>query len=153
MKNNSKFSFILIGISSVIVVLFLPFGVHIDLGPGPSSILSMVWEIPLEPSWYSVRYFSAFQYFFVYSFFRLLFFLEIGFLFVGKFSKLRFFLIGLISELIPLALSIPAALILNSQGENLSPIIFPIPLLLIFDLTLIWFINKKGNNIVSDITA
>ena len=117
MKNNSKILLVPIGILSVIVVLFLPFGIHIDLGPGSNSIVSMVWEIPLEPSWYSIRYFSAFQYFLIYCFFRLVFFLEIGLLFVGRYNKQRFFLIGLISELIPLGLSIPAALILNSQGE------------------------------------
>ncbi len=51
------------------------------------------------------------------------------------------------SELIPLILSIPAMLILNSQGENLTPIIFPVPLLLIFDLTLITFINRFDLNL------
>jgi hypothetical protein len=49
------------------------------------------------------------------------------------------FLIGLISELIPLVVSIPALFTLNSQGENLNPIIFPIPFLLAFALFLIWY--------------
>jgi len=147
MKKNSLLSSILIGISSIIIVFFLPFGIHIDLGPGPNSLISMVWEIPFTPAWYSIRFFSAFQFFLIYCFFRLFFLLEIFLFFLGKFNKIRFFLIGLMSELIPLILSIPAMLILNSQGENLTPIIFPVPLLLIFDLTLITFINRFDLNL------
>ena len=55
-------------------------------------------------------------------------------------------MIGIISELIPLVLSIPALYILNAQGDNLYPIIFPIPILLLFDL-IIAFISFRRQNI------
>ena len=55
-------------------------------------------------------------------------------------------MIGIISELIPLVLSIPAMYILNAQGDNLHPIIFPIPILLLFDL-IIAFTSFKKNSI------
>ncbi|MFX0151119.1 MAG: hypothetical protein ACFFAJ_10090 [Candidatus Hodarchaeota archaeon] len=146
MKRNSLPSSLLIGILSVFVVFFLPFGVHIDLGPGPNSLISMVWEIPFESAWYSIRFFSALRFYSEYCLFRLVFLFEIFLFFIGKYSKKRIFFIGLIGESIPLLLSIPAMFILNSQGENLEPIIFPLPILLIFDLALIFFINRFDLN-------
>ncbi len=138
---------ILIVILTILVVFFLPFGVQIDLAPqGPNSLVSMVWEIPLEPAWYSIRYFSAFQYYFSYCFFRIFFMIDIFLLFIGKINKKRFFLIGIISEIIPLMIAIPSMFILNSHGDNLYPIIFPIPFLLIFDLILGILANRLGVN-------
>ena len=137
---------LLILILSIVVIFFLPFGVHIDLGPGPNSLISMIWEISLEPSWYTIRFFSAIQYFLNYCVFRFIFLLEIILLLFNKSNRLRFILIGVISELIPLVLSIPAMYILNAQGDNLLPIIFPIPILLLFDL-LIAFTSFKSKNI------
>jgi hypothetical protein len=42
-----------------------------------------------------------------------------------------------------LIISIPASFILNSQGDNLIPIIWPIPFLLIFDLILVQVFKRK----------
>ncbi len=133
-----RFIAITIGILTILVVFFLPFGIHIDLGPGPNSIVSLVWEVPLSQAWYSIRFFTAFQYYLVFCFFRLIFVVDIFLLLVGRFNKKRFISIGVISELIPLALSIPALFILNSQGDNLFPIIFPIPFLMILDLFIVF---------------
>jgi hypothetical protein len=140
-----RYTSILILVISILVIFFLPFGIHIDLGPGPNSLISMIWEIPFEPAWYSIRYFSAFQYYIFYCFFRFFFLLEVILLLTNKYNRTRFILIGVISELIPLMVSIPALFILNSQGENLLPIIFPIPFLLVFDILLVIFksINIK----------
>ncbi|MFX1527486.1 MAG: hypothetical protein ACFFB4_07920 [Promethearchaeota archaeon] len=132
----------IIAVFAILVVFFTPFGLHIDLGPGPNSIISMVWEIPLSPAWYSIRIFSAFQYYLLYCFFRVIFLVEIFLLIIGKYNMKRFILIGFISEMIPLILSLPAMFILNSQGENLYPIIFPLPFLMIFDIILVFFINR-----------
>jgi hypothetical protein len=140
---------IIIGILTILVVFFVPFGVQIDLGPGPNSILSMVWEVPLSPAWYSIRFFSAFQYHFEFCFFRLVFLFSVILLIIGRYNKKWFISIGAISELIPLVLSIPALFILNEQGDNLFPIIFPIPFLLIFDLILVFFVNRLNFNDVN----
>lgn len=144
-----RISSIIIVILSVLIVFVLPFGIHLDLGPGPNSLISMVWEIPLDPAWYTIRFFSAFRYYFSYCFFRLFFLLEIILLIFNKYNRIRFILIGAISELIPLLLSIPALYILNSQGNNMFPIIFPIPFLFIFDifLALIFLKKRDINNI------
>ena len=145
MKRNFS---IIIGILTFLIVFLLPFGIHIDLGPGPNSLISMVWDIPFEPAWYSIRFFSAFQYYFAYCFFRIFFVIDIFLLFIGKFNKMRFFLIGIISEIIPLVIAIPSMFILNSHGDNLNPIIFPIPFLMIFDLIIILLANRlKINNV------
>ena len=139
---NQKFLLIFIGILSIIIVFVVPFGYHVDLGPGPDTLLAMIWEVPLEPAMYIIRFFSAFQYRIEYCFFRFFFILEIILLYFGKFNRIRFILVGVISELIPLILSIPASFILNEQGDNLIPIIWPLPFLLIFDLILIYLVNK-----------
>jgi hypothetical protein len=135
---------IIIGILTILVVFFLPFGIHIDLGPGPNSIVSIVWEVPLTPAWYSIRFFSAFLYYFEYSFFRLFFVVYVILLMIGKFNKKRFILIGLISELIPLALAIPSTFILNVQGDNLHAIIYPIPILMTLDLIIVYLSHQLG---------
>jgi hypothetical protein len=133
---------IIIGVLTILVVFFLPFGIQIDLGPGPNSIISMVWEIPLDPAWYSIRFFSAFLYHFEFCFFRLVFLLSVILLIIGRYNKKLFISIGAISELIPLVLSIPALFILNSQGDNLFTIIFPILFLMVFDLSLVFLADR-----------
>ncbi len=135
---------IIIGLFTILVVFFVPFGVMIDLGPGPNSIVSMIWEVPLTPAWYSIRFFSAFLYYFEYIFFRLIFVVYVVLLMIEKFNKKQFILIGVISELIPLALAIPSTFILNVQGDNLHVIIYPIPILMIFDLIIVFLINQLG---------
>ena len=80
---------IIIGILSIIIVFFAPFGYQMDLGPGPNSIISMIWEVPLQPAWYSIRFFSAIQYHFAYCFFRIFFIFEIFLIFKGKFNKIQ----------------------------------------------------------------
>jgi len=142
---------LLIGISAILIVFFLPFGIHIDLGPGPNSIISMFWEVPLNPAWYSIRFFSAFRYYLAYCFFRIFFLADLFLLILGKFNKVRFLLIAFISEIIPLTISIPAMYIINAQGENLIAIILPIPILFTFALTLFFLRNRLDFNKISKI--
>ncbi len=141
--SNQRLKIIIVGILSILVVFIIPFGYQMDLGPGPNSILSMVWEVPLTPAWYSIRFFSAFQYHFMYCFFRIFFLIEVILFFKGKFNEIRFISVGVISELIPLIISIPATFILNSHGDNLIVIIWPIPFLLIFDIILVQLIKRE----------
>jgi hypothetical protein len=140
---NQRLRYLIVAILSFLVVFIIPFGYQVDLGPGPNSILSMVWEVPLTPAWYSIRFFSAFQYHFEYCFFRIFFLIEVFLYFKGKFNKIRFILVGVISELIPLIISIPATFILNSHGDNLIVIIWPLPFLLIFDIILVQLIKRE----------
>ncbi|MGD8545227.1 MAG: hypothetical protein PVH12_03525 [Candidatus Bathyarchaeota archaeon] len=123
----------LIGVLAILVVFFLPFGFMIDLAPqGPNSIVSMFWEIQFRPAGYSVRFFSAFRYYFGYCFFRFFVLFDVFLLLNGRYNKKRLHALGIISEIIPLTLAIVSTFIRNAQGDNLHPIIFPIPFLLIF---------------------
>ena len=142
-----RYIIIISGILTILVVFLLPFGIMIDLAPqGPNSIVSMIWEVPLSPAWYSIRFFSAFLYYFDFVFFRLVFVIYVLLLIIGKYNKIQFLLIGIISEIVPLVLSIPRIFIRNSDGDNLFIIIFPIPILLIFDLILVILANRLGVN-------
>ncbi len=144
MKRNIS---IIIGILTILVVFFLPFGIMIDLAPqGPNSIVSMIWEVPLNPAWYSIRFFSAFQFYFEFCVFRLIFVIYVFLIIVGKYNynKKWFILSGAFSELIILVLSIPRIFIRNSQGDNLFVIIFPIPFLMIFDLIIVFSASRLG---------
>ena len=144
-----RYIIIISGILTILVVFLLPFGIMIDLAPqGPNSIVSMIWEVPLSPAWYSIRFFSAFLYYFDFVFFRLVFVIYVLLLIIGKYNKIQFLLIGIISEIVPLVLSIPRIFIRNSHGDNLFPIIFPIPFLMIFDFMLVLLQNRlKFNNL------
>ncbi|MFX1550808.1 MAG: hypothetical protein ACFFB9_10630 [Promethearchaeota archaeon] len=138
---------IMIGILTILVVFFLPFGIMIDLAPqGPNSIVSMIWEVPLSPAWYSIRFFSAFQYYFDFCVFRLIFVIYVFLLIIGKYkyNKKWFILSGAISELFTLVLSIPRIFILNEHGDNLFIIIFPIPFLMILDLFIVFSAGRLG---------
>jgi hypothetical protein len=137
-KKSAIISFIII--LTAIIVFLTPFGYHIDLGPGPNYITAIIWDYSTE---YNIRYFVALRYYTEFYIFRIvLLFISIRFLF-GKISKKWMLITAGLTELIPLILSIPASILLNSQGENLSPIIIPIPILLAFIITLIIITNKK----------
>ena len=139
---------ILMIVISFIVVLFIPFGIQIDLGPGPDSLVSIFWEIPLQPAWYTIRFFTGFQYYFLFCFFRIFVLICFLFLIFGKFNWNFLIPLAVISELIPLALSIPAFFILNPEGDNLYHIIVPIPILLAYIWMLMHLIRKKDEEII-----
>ena len=121
-KKRTIVSFIIL--LTIIIVFLTPFGYHIDLGPGPNSIIAIIWDYSTE---YNIRYFVALRYYFEFYIFRIiLLFVLTGFL-LGKISKKWILITAGIAELIPLILSIPASIFLNSEGENSSPIIFPYP--------------------------
>jgi len=144
-----RYILIITGILTILLVFLLPFGITIDLAPqGPNLLVSMIWEVPLDPTSWSIRFFVALLYYFDFIFFRLVFVIYVLRLMVGKYSKKQFLIIGIISEIFPIVLSIPRFFIRNSQGDNLFVIIFPIPSLIIFDLTLILLQNRlKFNNV------
>ena len=126
-------------IISILIVLLAPFGYHIDLGPGPNSITAIFWDYS---TYYSFRYLVALRYYVEFYFFRFAVLYGIVRFLQGKMSKKWLTILALIAELIPLIISIPASLILNSEGENLSPIIISIPILLIFVIIVAYFFPK-----------
>ena len=144
-----RYILIITGILTILLVFLLPFGMTIDLAPqAPNLLVSMIWEVPLGPTSWSIRFFVALIYYWDFIFFRLVFVIYVLRLMVGKYSEKQFLIIGIISEIAPLVLSIPRFFILNSQGEGLFVIIYPIPSLIIFDLILVYLQNRvKFNNV------
>ena len=130
---------IIIGLLSIIIGVLAPYGYHIDLGPGPNSIIAMIWEYS---TYYSFRYFSPLRYYVEFYLFRIVVLYNIFRFLQEKTSTKRVIIVAIINEVIPLILSIPGVLILNSEGENLRPIIISIPILLLFDLFVVYIFPK-----------
>lgn len=124
---------------SILIVLLAPFGYHVDLGPGPNSITAMLWEYS---TYYSFRYLVALKYYPQFYIFRIVILYAIIRFLGEKLSRKWLIILGVIGELIPLILSIPASLILNSDGDNLAPIIISIPLLFVL-VIVVAFIYPK----------
>lgn len=122
---------------SILVVFFAPYGFHLDWGPGPNNIMAILWDIS---EYFGFQIFESLEYF-IYYFFRIVVLYEIIRFLLEKISQKRLILMSGIAELIPLLISIPGALILNSEGENYIPIIISIPTLILFVLLLVWIFS------------
>ena len=138
LKRKSLISLFII-IITILIVLLAPFGYHIDLGPGTNSITAMLWEFS---TYYSFRYLVALRYYPQFYFFRIVILYAIIRFLREKLSRKWLIILGIIGELIPIILSIPASLILNADGDNLAPIIVSIPLLLVY-VIVVAFIYPK----------
>lgn len=134
MMAKNQYILFFIGFLSLIIVLLMPYGFHIDLGPGPNSLMAILWEYWALSI---IRWFTVLEYI-LYYFFR---FITIYYLIryiLDKASLKKTIIMGIINELIPLLISIPAVLILNQDGENYIPIVIPIPTLLVFHLSVVY---------------
>lgn len=134
MMAKNQYNLFFIGFLSLIIVLLAPYGFHIDLGPGPNSLMAILWEYWTLSI---IRWFTVLEYV-PYYFFR---FITIYYLIryiLDKASLKKTIIMGIINELIPLIISIPAVLILNQDGENYIPIVIPIPTLLVFHLSVVY---------------
>jgi hypothetical protein len=143
MKSKNQFHLLFIGFISLVIVLLTPYGFHIDLGPGPNSLMAILWE-------YSdlsiIRWFTVLEYVPFY-FFRFIAIYYLMRYIMDKISLKKTIIMGVISEIIPLLISIPAVLILHQDGENYIPIMISIPILLIFHLSVVSIFQsiKKDN--------
>ncbi len=140
---KNQYTLIIIGFLSLIIVLLTPYGFHIDLGPGPNSLMAILWEY-----WdlSIILWFTVLEYV-PYYFFR---FITIYYLIryiLDKATLKRTIIMGIISEIIPLLISIPGVLILDPSGHNYIPIMISIPILLVFHLSLVYtFYFLKGSS-------
>ncbi|MEJ2248249.1 MAG: hypothetical protein P8Y70_08835 [Candidatus Lokiarchaeota archaeon] len=134
---------VLIGIITFIIVFLIPYGYHIDLGPGPDSIQAIIWEIYGIGNGHFLRFTPLTRIYFEYNFFRYISFFGVIFYYLFNFKKIYIILISIIGELIPLLFCIPAFFVLNEDGENLIPIILPILILLMFVLLIVFTSPNK----------
>ena len=131
---------VVIFIIGIIIVFIFPYGYHVDLGPGPNGLMAITWEFPETQN--SILLFSALEYF-IYYLYRLVVLNAIWKFSRGQMTWKRLIRHGLIAELIPVLISIPGALYLNSDGENYIPIMIPIPFLLLFTVLLVIYKRKS----------
>jgi len=129
---------ILIIIASLIVVFLIPYGYHIDLGPGPDAIQAIIWEIYGLGDDVIFRLTIPSRIYIEYNFFRYAVLIGIIIYYFLNCRRMYILIVAIIGELIPLIISIPGFFILNETGDNLIPIIIPIPSLLAFILMLIF---------------
>ena len=148
MGNTSKllsknhYTLFIICIISILVIFLTPYGFSIDLGPGPNSLMAILWEYR---NLSILRWFTVLEYV-PYYFFR---FIAVYYLirYISDVVSIKKTIIMvIISELIPLLISIPGILFLNSEGENFIPIMISIPILLLYNVILIFtFSHRKIN--------
>ena len=142
MVTKNQYLLIFIGFLSLIIIFLTPYGFHIDLGPGPNSLMAILWEYrDLEV----FRWFTVLEYFPYYIFRFITLYYIIKYI-TSVVSKKKAIMMAIVSELIPLLLSIPGALFLNSDGENYIPIMISIPILLIYNLIVIFTFSKINLN-------
>lgn len=138
---KSSFSFrtrILMAVIGAIIVFIFPYGYHVDLGPGPSGFMAILWELPefqVLPEYPGIMPLTALEYF-IYYLYRLVVLYAIWKYFLVEMDSKRLVRHGIISELIPVLISVPGMLILDSSGHNYIPIMVPIPFLLLYCLLL-----------------
>ena len=142
MLSKNKYMLYTIGIISLIVIFLTPYCFEIDLGPGPNRFLAILWEYRGLDGF---RWFTVFQYVPIY-FFRFVALFYVMRYLKGIVSKKRATIMTIVSELIPLLFAIPGVLFLNSDGENYIPITISIPILLIYNLILIFTFSKINLN-------
>lgn len=135
---------LIIIILGIVIVFILPYGYHVDLGPGPSGFMAITWELPEFPVYqdYSgIMLLTSLEYF-IYYLYRLVVLYAIWKTSLGLMKPKRLVTHGLASELVPVLISIPGALFLNSEGENYIPIMIPIPFLFLYCVFLALYITK-----------
>ncbi|MFW9892140.1 MAG: hypothetical protein ACFFFO_08060 [Candidatus Thorarchaeota archaeon] len=119
---------------AIIIVFVLPYGYHVDLGPGPNGFMAILWELPefqVLPEYPGIMPLTALEYF-IYYLYRLVVLYAIWKFSLGMMKQKRLLTHGILSELIPILISIPGILILDPSGHNYIPIMIPIPILVFY---------------------
>ena len=144
-----NFKIILGTILIFLVVLFAPFAIHFDLGPGPNSIEAVVWQY-IESSWQVGFWFqNPFRYF-DSIIIRVLFPLQFLRYCLGKSSRKVTLLAAAYSELHVALLSLPVYIswffglgpFLSPDGHPIRPVFLPLPILFLL-VAFVMFIDRR----------
>ena len=147
MMLNSRI--ILLPILILLVVIFAPFAIHFDLGPGPDSIEAVVWQY-IESPWQMGFWFQNPLRYFDVIVFRLLFPLQFLRYCLGRSSRKITLLAAAYSELHVALVSLPVYIswlyqlgpFLSPSGDPIRPVFLPIPILFIL-VALVIFIDRR----------
>jgi hypothetical protein len=129
---------------AILIVFCVPYGYHLDLGPGPDGIEAMIWEIYGIGDNVIIRFNPETRLYLEYCGYRVITLIFILFYYQTKMKKSPLLVMAVITELAPSIMSLWSFLHLNPQGENMSPIIIPFPLLLVFVILLLLKYPKEG---------
>lgn len=139
MLSKNQYIFYIIGIMSLLVILLTPYGIDIDIGPGPIRLLAILWEyFALEV----IRWFTVLIYV-PYYFFRFITLYYVMRYIMGMCSKKKVIIMSTICEFIPLTLSIIGLIFPDPTGEPYINTVIPIPILLLYNLLLIFVFSKR----------
>ncbi|MFW9819551.1 MAG: hypothetical protein ACFFE5_08065 [Candidatus Thorarchaeota archaeon] len=139
-KNKNKL--FIIGIITLLVVILTPYGFDLDIGPGPNRLLAILWEYFALAV---IRWFTVFTYLPFY-FFRFISLYYIIRYIMGTISKKKTIIISTLCEVIPLTFTIIGLIFPDPSGEPYINTVIPIPILLLYNLILIFiFSNRKLN--------
>lgn len=144
-----NFRIVLVTIIVFLVVLFAPFAIHFDLGPGPNAIEAVVWQY-VESAWQVGFWFQNPLRYFDVIVIRLLFPLQLLRYLLGKSSQKITLLVAAYSELHVALLSLPVYIswlyelgpFLSPDGDPIRPIFLPIPILFLLVACMI-FIDRR----------
>ena len=148
-SEHNYLGIILTTILVIFVVLFAPFAIHFDLGPGPDAIEAVVWQYIDSPWQVGFWFQNPFRYF-DYIFVRLLFPLQFLRYCLGRSSRKVTLLVAAYSELHVALLSLPVYIswyfglgpFLSPGGDPVRPVFLPIPLLFLLIVVVI-FIDRQ----------
>ena len=144
-----NFRIVLVTIIVFLVVLFAPFAIHFDLGPGPNAIEAVVWQY-VESAWQVGFWFQNPLRYFDVIVIRLLFPLQLLRYLLGKSSQKITLLVAAYSELHVALISLPVYIswlyelgpFLSPDGDPIRPIFLPIPILFLLVACMI-FIDRR----------
>ena len=150
LDGKSVLSTVLLTILVILVMLFAPFAIHFDLGPGPDAIEAVVWQY-VESAWQVGFWFQNPLRYFDYIVIRLLFPIQFLRYLLGKSSRKVTLLAALYSELHAGLLSLPVyiswlyqlGVFLSPDGDPIRPVFLPIPLLFLVTLFLILIVQRR----------
>jgi hypothetical protein len=124
------------------LALILPFAYHIDVGPGPDSIRAMTWDY-IEASWYtSFRLWDPFDTL-PYTFLRLIFAVLVVGVFANKITMRRALIVGCLSELQPIAVSVLLMYLIDWPRDPQVPLYIPIPLMFLMGVIVLLLLNRN----------
>ena len=109
-QNNTSLdrSPLVIGLIMTVLVFLLPFGYRLDLGPGPDSVIALIWDY-IEAPWQSGFGFVNFGIFLtsiIYTFPRFIFLYRMIQYYSFKIPRSSVIKTGIISEFFPVLVSI-----------------------------------------------
>ena len=147
-KTSLGLSPLIIGITMTVLAFLLPFGYRLDLGPGPDSVMALIWEY-IEAPWQSGFWFVQVGIFLtstIYTFPRFIFLYRMIQYYSLKIPRSSVIKTGILSEFFPALVSI--ILIIGWQlgwtqpppplSDHWFPIYIPIPALLFIGLGFVY---------------